>query len=144
MSITRIFYFNIVFNIVFGEKQAVRTGTGLRPDPSCAAPAASALQPYIPACQFADLIGTGDAGKDPVGIAGLHLLERQIGGYNGGMPVELALADAGEELRGDKGVGEFRPQVVDDQEIAVVEVACKIAQGISRSAAEGAVGESVK
>ena len=74
---------------------------------------APALKPDILSGQLAQFIGAGDAGKYPVRIAGLHLLEGEIGGNNGRMPVQAPLADTGEELGGDKGIGIFCPQVVD-------------------------------
>ena len=105
--------------------------------------AASSLQPYIFSGQFADLVSTCNSWKYPVGIAGLHFFQREVGGDDSWMPVQPPLADTGEELGGNEGIGEFRPQVIDDQQITSIEIVGEFSQRVSAATAESAVGQPV-
>ena len=78
----------------------------MRQEQSAPAPAPF-LETDILSGELADLVGAGDAGKNAVGVAGLHFPQGKIGGDDGRVPVQSPFTDAGEELGGHKSVGKL-------------------------------------
>lgn len=69
--------------------------------------------------QFDNSIIAGDPGQGTFGVGLHHLSHIQVGGNDRGFLPQNPFIDTKEKLRGGKGVGKLRPQIVNDQKIAV-------------------------
>ena len=70
----------------------------MRQEQSAPAPAPF-LETDILSGELADLVGAGDAGKNAVGVAGLHFPQGKIGGDDGRVPVQERLVEMMVECR---------------------------------------------
>ena len=65
---------------------------------------------------------TGNAGKDAVGIPVAQLFQRKICRNDGRFFSHMAFIQQGEKPGCDKLIGQFRSQIVDNEQIALIQI----------------------
>ena len=108
------------------------------------------MDSYVISHELDHGIIAGNTGKNPFRISSLEIGYAQVGGNDRCLFIHDTLVDTAEKLRGYKAVGQFRPQIINDEQITVIDKRSHIRgldvffEGISRQKVEKVKGTEIQ